>query len=66
MTAPTEGSRWRRWRRSRPFYGGLLMILSALELFFSASSRSFSAASIFSFSEASTLSLYSATAFFVL
>jgi hypothetical protein len=36
MTAPTEGSRWRRWRRSRPFYGGLLMILSALELFFSA------------------------------
>src|SRR6185312_1905682 len=36
MTARTEGSAWRRWRRSRPFYGGLLMILSALELFFSA------------------------------
>jgi hypothetical protein len=36
MTARIEGSAWRRWRRSRPFYGGLLMILSALELFFSA------------------------------
>src|SRR5690348_6057380 len=36
MTAPTQGSSWRSWRRSRPFYGGLLMILSAIELFFSA------------------------------
>jgi hypothetical protein len=35
MTAPLQGSRWRRWRRSRPFWGGLLMILSAIELFFS-------------------------------
>src|SRR5580693_1475601 len=23
---------WRRWRRSRPFYGGLLLVLSGLEL----------------------------------
>jgi len=25
--------RWRAWRRSRPFWGGLLLILSGLELF---------------------------------
>jgi Family of unknown function (DUF6114) len=26
-------ARWRAWRRSRPFWGGLLLILSGLELF---------------------------------
>jgi hypothetical protein len=25
--------RWRAWRRSRPFWGGLLLVLSGLELF---------------------------------
>ena len=26
------GAAWRRWRRSRPFWGGLLLVLSGLEL----------------------------------
>jgi hypothetical protein len=26
-------TQWRAWRRSRPFWGGLLMVLSGLELF---------------------------------
>jgi Family of unknown function (DUF6114) len=32
--APRRGSRarWQAWRRSRPFWGGLLLILSGLEL----------------------------------
>jgi hypothetical protein len=29
----TRRERWRAWRRSRPFWGGLLLILSGLELF---------------------------------
>jgi hypothetical protein len=32
--APPEGS-FRRWRKGRPFWGGLFLLLSALELFFS-------------------------------
>jgi len=30
---PSRRERWRDWRRSRPFWGGLLLILSGLELF---------------------------------
>jgi hypothetical protein len=30
---PARRERWRSWRRSRPFWGGLLLILSGLELF---------------------------------
>ena len=30
---PARLERWRAWRRSRPFWGGLLLILSGLELF---------------------------------
>ena len=30
---PARRERWRAWRRSRPFWGGLLLILSGLELF---------------------------------
>jgi uncharacterized protein DUF6114 len=30
---PSRRERWRAWRRSRPFWGGLLLILSGLELF---------------------------------
>ena len=30
---PSRRERWRTWRRSRPFWGGLLLILSGLELF---------------------------------
>jgi hypothetical protein len=30
---PTRRDRWRAWRRSRPFWGGLLLVLSGLELF---------------------------------
>jgi hypothetical protein len=41
MTADHTGSRhrrartgqWQAWRRSRPFWGGLLLVLSGLELF---------------------------------
>ncbi|GAA0456945.1 hypothetical protein Aca07nite_51340 [Actinoplanes capillaceus] len=35
---PTEnfGDRFRRWRRARPFWGGLVMLLSGLEMFVSA------------------------------
>jgi hypothetical protein len=34
--APARGGRnFRRWRRSRPFWGGLFLILSAIELFLS-------------------------------
>jgi Family of unknown function (DUF6114) len=29
----TRSRQWRTWRRSRPFWGGLLMVLSGLELF---------------------------------
>lgn len=29
----TRMRQWRAWRRSRPFWGGLLMVLSGLELF---------------------------------
>jgi Family of unknown function (DUF6114) len=28
----TRAARWRAWRRSRPFWGGLLLILAGLEL----------------------------------
>ncbi|MGH3210350.1 MAG: DUF6114 domain-containing protein [Trebonia sp.] len=30
---PSRRERWRDWRRSRPFWGGLLLILAGLELF---------------------------------
>jgi hypothetical protein len=30
---PARREQWRAWRRSRPFWGGLLLILSGLELF---------------------------------
>lgn len=30
---PTRRQRWRNWRRTRPFWGGLLLILAGLELF---------------------------------
>src|SRR6185369_2290334 len=33
--APARGGSFRRWRRGRPFWGGLLLILSAVELFLS-------------------------------
>jgi hypothetical protein len=29
----TRTSQWQAWRRSRPFWGGLLLVLSGLELF---------------------------------
>ncbi|MDT0157521.1 DUF6114 domain-containing protein [Microbacterium sp. ARD32] len=34
-TRSTAMSRFRRWRGQRPFVGGLLLVLSGLELFFS-------------------------------
>ncbi len=30
---PGRRQRWRAWRRSRPFWGGLLLLLSGIELF---------------------------------
>ncbi|MGH3263402.1 MAG: DUF6114 domain-containing protein [Trebonia sp.] len=30
---PSRRARWRAWRRTRPFWGGLLLILAGLELF---------------------------------
>jgi Family of unknown function (DUF6114) len=30
---PSRRERWRDWRRSRPFWGGLLLILAGVELF---------------------------------
>src|SRR5215472_2468158 len=30
--APLKPRRWRAWRRSRPFWGGLLLVLAGLEL----------------------------------
>jgi hypothetical protein len=35
-TADTSSGGFRRWRRSRPFWGGLLLLISGLELFLSA------------------------------
>jgi hypothetical protein len=32
MTQGTRWAGWRAWRRSRPFWGGLLLVLSGLEL----------------------------------
>lgn len=32
MTKGTRWAGWRAWRRSRPFWGGLLLVLSGLEL----------------------------------
>lgn len=34
-TAPTARARFRTWRRSRPFVGGLLIALGGIEMFFS-------------------------------
>ncbi|WP_019709305.1 DUF6114 domain-containing protein [Streptomyces xinghaiensis] len=31
-TRPGVRARWRRWRRSRPFWGGLLTVLAGLEI----------------------------------
>ena len=36
MATESAWQRFRRWRRSRPFWGGLFLLLSALELFLSA------------------------------
>ncbi|GIE30789.1 hypothetical protein Ait01nite_038340 [Actinoplanes italicus] len=36
MATENIGDRFRRWRRGRPFWGGLFMILSGLEMFASA------------------------------
>jgi hypothetical protein len=35
-SASTSQSGFRRWRRARPFWGGLLLLIAGLELFFSA------------------------------
>jgi len=35
-TAHTSGGGFRRWRRSRPFWGGLLLVIAGVELFFTA------------------------------
>ncbi|MFI7540287.1 DUF6114 domain-containing protein [Actinoplanes sp. NPDC049599] len=35
-TTDTPDGDFRRWRRSRPFWGGLLLLIAGLELFFSA------------------------------
>jgi len=32
IQAPKAPSRWRRWRKARPFWGGLLVILSGIEI----------------------------------
>ena len=32
IQAPKAPSRWRRWRTARPFWGGLLVILSGIEI----------------------------------
>ncbi|GAB1640318.1 DUF6114 domain-containing protein [Krasilnikovia sp. MM14-A1259] len=36
MTTASKRERFRAWRRRRPFWGGLLLMLAGLELFFSA------------------------------
>jgi uncharacterized protein DUF6114 len=36
VATPSAWSKFRLWRRSRPFWGGLFLLLSALELFLSA------------------------------
>jgi hypothetical protein len=36
MATENFGDRFRRWRHGRPFWGGLLLILSGLEMFASA------------------------------
>lgn len=35
VVAPAAESRFRRWRRGRPFVGGVLLVIAGIEMFFS-------------------------------